>query len=144
MQAGREERRRDACATGEGWAVGYDSGVGKTVVLLHELPDGTSHYDWMIDAGGEGLMTFRLRELPRWGETAEFEAQRIADHRREYLAYEGPVPGRRGTVRREAEGTVEAREDSPGRMTVRVRMGDDETSYRGEELQPGKWRWIRG
>ncbi len=68
-----------------------------TVQLLHELPDGSAHVDWMIapDATGRTrLVTFRLGgrvdELsPAHG--GVLEAERIADHRTVYLDYEGPL-----------------------------------------------------
>jgi len=86
-----------------------------TVQLLHELPDGAAHVDWLLGMDPEGrqpLITFRLPrrvdEL-RAGET--MEAQRIADHRPAYLYYEGPVSGGggsggRGTVRRLRRGRI--------------------------------------
>ena len=39
----------------------------KTVVLQHELPDGTSHFDWLlaVDATAEKpLISFRVVERP--------------------------------------------------------------------------------
>ena len=81
-----------------------------TVQLLHELPDGAAHVDWLLGQDPDGeqpLITFRLPrrvdEL-RAGET--MEAQRIADHRPAYLTYEGAVSGGRGTVRRLRRGRI--------------------------------------
>jgi hypothetical protein len=86
-----------------------------TVQLLHELPDGSAHVDWLLGTDPDGqrpLITFRLPrrvdEL-RAGET--MDAQRIADHRPAYLTYEGPISGGRGgrgTVRRLRAGQVAA------------------------------------
>jgi len=81
-----------------------------TVVLAHHTPTGT-HYDWLFERRGVGvdperpLACFRLeRPMWQWGGRA-WTLQRIADHRRRYLAREGPIgPGpdgaRRGSVRR--------------------------------------------
>lgn len=98
----------------------------RMVLLLHTLPDGSSHYDWMIDpptprrrdATGQAdpdardLLTFRVQEridLPR---VKEFSATRIENHRRLYLTFEGEIgpavakgPSR-GTVKRVARGRV--------------------------------------
>ena len=84
----------------------------RTVQLRHELPDGSWHIDWMLDldAGGAGrLMTLRL--VARVDDLAvgdRLEAQRIADHRRSYLDYEGPISGERGQVIRVANGYIAA------------------------------------
>lgn len=52
------------------------------------------------------LMTFRVAPpgRPDGQGVSVFRAERLADHRREYLTYEGPVSGGRGRVRRVAEG----------------------------------------
>jgi hypothetical protein len=77
------------------------------------------------DPGGR-LITFRLRAgvvwPPRKGDREGFEAERIAGHRQEYLVYEGPVSGNRGTVRR--EGTGECRvELGDGAMVLGFETG---------------------
>lgn len=81
-----------------------------TVILRHELPDGSHHFDWMIASDPEGagpLITFRLDQVLdelRPGES--LRAERIADHRPHYLSYEGPVSGGRGKVWRMRSGTI--------------------------------------
>jgi hypothetical protein len=71
------------------------------VLLRHELPAGaseSSHWDLMLE-DGDVLLTWRFVELPT--ETGgPVAAVKLADHRREYLTYEGPVSGGRGEVRR--------------------------------------------
>jgi hypothetical protein len=75
----------------------------ETVLLRHELPDGSWHHDWMIDPGDDRpLITFRTEAMVP--EVDRFEAERLGDHRRVYLSYEGPVSGGRGEVRRVAAG----------------------------------------
>lgn len=80
------------------------------VELLHTLPDGTVHVDWMIAQDPEtshSLITFRLpRPLTELKPGEELIARRIADHRPSYLTYEGPISGGRGTVRCLARGRV--------------------------------------
>jgi hypothetical protein len=82
----------------------------RTVVLKHVLPDGTSHYDWMlsVDAAGEKpLVSFRVKERPdlvaesRW---VDLEAR--PDHRPEYLNFDGELEGGRGTVEQMAQGSI--------------------------------------
>ena len=74
------------------------------MLLLHTLPDGSAHYDWMIEpAPGATLLTFRLAALFDPAPPAPitpFLAQPLPDHRAIYLHYEGPISGHRGTVRR--------------------------------------------
>jgi hypothetical protein len=89
------------------------------VVLRH---DGISepHFDVMIEAApGGALHTWRVPSWPpRGGEVFE----RLPDHRRDYLDYEGPVSGNRGTVRRVEAGVCEAR-PGDGRLWVGLPSG---------------------
>ena len=82
----------------------------RTVQLRHELPDGTSHVDWMIArdrAGREPLISFRLpRRIDELKPGQRMAAERLADHRPAYLDYEGPVSDEGGSVRRLAWGTL--------------------------------------
>jgi hypothetical protein len=80
----------------------------KWVLLRHELPDGSWHYDWLLsrpDAPEQGLLSFRVFCDPI-SAVERFEAIPTPDHRRVYLTYEGEVSGGRGTVRRVGEGSV--------------------------------------
>lgn len=70
------------------------------VVLLHTLPDGTAHWDLCLDEG-QMLATWQLLDDPgklASGTIVSLSARRIADHRRAYLDYQGPVSGNRGHV----------------------------------------------
>jgi len=76
------------------------------VILLH-VGYGPDHYDLML-SNGRALATWRLSANPAElaaGQSAP--AIRLADHRRDYLTYEGPVSGDRGRVSRTAEGNCE-------------------------------------
>jgi hypothetical protein len=96
-----------------------------TVQLLHELPDGSHHVDWMIaqDPRGRGpLVTFRVpQRVDALDVGQRLEAVRIADHRPAYLTYEGPVSGQRGTVRRLARGAVARLDQQPDEWQMEVR-----------------------
>jgi hypothetical protein len=70
------------------------------VVLTHDHP--VLHWDLMLERG-DVLRTWRLAEEPLPGVAIAAEA--LADHRRKYLDYEGPVTGDRGTVVRWDAGT---------------------------------------
>jgi len=87
---------------------------GRYVVLWHETPADyprPPHFDLMLQAG-DALATWAVERWPGPGETVA--AERLADHRRAYLTYEGPVSGDRGTVRRVASGAYTLRRTSAG------------------------------
>jgi hypothetical protein len=74
------------------------------VVLQHSLPDGTSHYDWLIEpAAGAALLSLRVPVPLQLGTHL---CERQPDHRRIYLTYEGPLTNNRGSVTRIQQGTV--------------------------------------
>jgi hypothetical protein len=83
---------------------------GLRYVVLHHTGVPEEHFDLMFEtAPGSSLATWRSAVWPVVTVTAE----RLADHRREFLEYEGPVSGDRGQVRRVAAGEfhVEATTD---------------------------------
>ena len=93
------------------------------VVLRHEqIAD--PHFDLMFEreaSEGPALRTWRSRVWPITGVT---RLEPLADHRVEYLEYEGPVRGNRGIVRRVASGTchLEAGSDRQ-HVTIHFRDG---------------------
>lgn len=112
----------------------------RMVVLLHTLPDGSSHFDWMIQGPqripappspeDRCLITFRTAVRPDLAPFQQpdgaFEAQRLADHRRAYLDFEGPLSGNRGHVQRLASGTVEALLNEPTIFRLQGRFDPDQ------------------
>jgi len=77
------------------------------VILQHTLPDGSVHWDLCLDEGSV-LATWQILEEPgllTGGVASRVPVRRIADHRRAYLDYEGPVSRNRGHVRRVDRGT---------------------------------------
>jgi DNA polymerase Ligase (LigD) len=110
------------------------------VLLYHECPRDyvrPSHWDLMLEAGGS-LRTWALLELPRGWQAARsytassfaacadssannlVEAERLGDHRRDYLEYEGPLSGKRGQVTRIDAGSFETIEESGERWQVEL------------------------
>ena len=68
------------------------------VVLRHQVPAGSarkSHFDLMFEQNGV-LLTWAAEELPERDHA--IHAERIDDHRIEYLDYEGEIAGGRGRV----------------------------------------------
>jgi hypothetical protein len=66
------------------------------VVLRHTNRDGV-HYDLMIDAGA-ALATWKCTVAPETALESPMACRRLADHRRDYLTYEGPISQDRGVV----------------------------------------------
>jgi len=116
----------------------------RTVLLRHDLPDGSHHFDWLLELDDDEsgpLTTFRLpapvHELAVGGRVS---AERIADHRRRYLEYEGPISGGRGAVRRVQHGCITSIQQQEEVWALTVRWTADppaEQSLRIEFDQSG-------
>ncbi len=117
----------------------YDLGM-RMVLLLHELPDGSAHFDWMIQRpqAGRGLITFRVSARIDLLEQGSFRAQRLADHREVYLSVEGPVSGGRGTVTRLAQGEATLVQEGDGTLNVAGLLGVA-GQWRGQSDKEG---WV--
>ncbi|NMC20225.1 MAG: hypothetical protein GYA33_07360 [Thermogutta sp.] len=66
------------------------------VILQHDAPRGL-HWDLLLETAGL-LSAWAISRPP--DEPGEIPAERLPDHRRLYLEYEGPISGDRGTVTR--------------------------------------------
>ena len=77
-------------------------------VVLHHTGIAEPHFDLMVDVPGRAkLVTWRIKTPPaEWSRAATFVPERIQDHRRVYLTFEGPLSENRGTVARVAAGTA--------------------------------------
>ena len=87
-------------------------------ILYHQMPAGgprLSHWDLLLESG-ETLRTWALAQQPSAGESVA--ADPLADHRIEYLEYEGPVSGNRGEVTRWDAGTFQWLADGPDLVSV--------------------------
>ena len=62
-------------------------------------------------------------------------ARRIDDHRAEYLTYEGPISGDRGTVRRLTRGMVVSWERSGDRWQMEIEWPDPKGGLRRQNLR---------
>lgn len=87
------------------------------VILRHQLPAAHpragTHYDLMLEHQGR-LLTWALAEPLAAGSSSP--AEPLADHRLEYLDYEGPVSGGRGHVTRWDRGGLELCHLGPDRV----------------------------
>ena len=116
------------------------------VILRHDSRRG-EHFDLMLEDAGV-LKTWALPRSPEVG--AEIECEALAEHRIEYLDYEGPISGQRGSVTRWDEGvyTLERRDDAEwvvqlagerlsGRAVIR-RSADDSSRWRFSLAKAGR------
>lgn len=112
------------------------------MLLRHTLADGSSHIDWMLEQpGAERLITFRLDQRIDQEPREPFPAERLADHRRRYLDYEGPISGGRGEVIRLAQGTCSFEYVSPERIVVCIKFGLQDTRLEGRCLRGSRWEF---
>lgn len=130
--------------------------MARTVVLRHDLPDGTHHYDWLIEPMGVSppttprlsapdpdqrvLIAWRLAIPPTDAIDTTLQAERLPPHRRLYLDYEGTIAGNRGSVRRVAEGTIEIVRDSAEGFEAEAVFGADCLRVSASPEQHNMWR----
>jgi len=113
--------------------------VPRYAVLEHDHP--YLHWDFLLEQG-EVLRAWRLEHPPEEGRL--IAAKPLADHRKLYLTYEGPISGNRGSISRWDSGEFTLVEESPTR--IRIRLAG--TKLRGEgqlekDADPGAgWRFI--
>jgi hypothetical protein len=117
--------------------------MNPAVLLKHELPDGSSHYDWMIQRPGRGqLITFRLDKRIDMAPPEHFVGKRLPDHRPEYLAYEGEVSGNRGRVAKLSDGKLDIEVDVHGHFRVAGMMGATRGAFDGRLQPDGNWAFT--
>ena len=91
-------------------------------VLLEHAVGESVHWDFLIEMSHSlDLATWRLARDPSRVTCDPIDAERIADHRRLYLNYEGPISGDRGTVRRVDRGESCVVSSSPERWRFSLR-----------------------
>lgn len=96
-------------------------------VLLEHTSNAGTHWDLLVEVGGQVLLAgWRLSANPIHNKGA-IVVERMPDHRRLYLDYEGEIGGGRGTVRRLDRGPSEWLE----RNGSQVRIGMQGTSLGG-------------
>ena len=88
-------------------------------VLRHDSPRGL-HWDLLLEMGPV-LKTWALSQPPESGKELTCEA--LPDHRLDYLEYEGPLSGDRGTVGRWDYGAYEILRQSESQLVVELAGG---------------------
>jgi len=96
----------------------------------------------MIEPAEAGaLVCFRVMDRIDDPRCTRFHAARLADHRREFLNYQGKVSGGRGDVVRVASGTCHALTEAPGLFLIHADFGLGPCVFRGTQA-PGVEGWI--
>ncbi len=115
------------------------------VVLLHTLPDASSHLDWFTARSPNPdapLLAFRAALRPDDPTVHAFSAEPLPDHRAHYLTHEGalePKDGHpRGALRRLAQGTATIERADPDALVLVAQWGGERRRYTGRPTGP---RW---
>ncbi len=123
------------------------------VVLLHTLPDGTSHFDWLIEIPNRSdehrLRAFRTDSDPSLRHSGQlFHGEQLPDHRAHYLSYEGPISGDRGSVLQVACGVCDVYDAAKiSQLQIQIHWGPDDKSnakklrYCGKNIQEQAWEF---
>lgn len=95
----------------------------------------------MIEAG-EVLRAWALDREP--AADCNIAAEPLADHRKAYLDYEGPLSGDRGCVRRWDAGTYRIEREAGAELVVRLRGRrlHGTVTITLQEHGPGCWRYV--
>jgi hypothetical protein len=141
----------------------FEPGSGESDAAVSGKPQfpplfsrGQNHWDLMFEMG-DVLLTYRLLALPQASHSIDLAVQRLPDHRRHYLEYEGPVSGQRGAVSRWAAGQFSLCDDRFRIMDIphTVAQGEPQVAWvklSGAELharmllaesQVGDWLTMR-
>lgn len=117
------------------------------VLLHHDMPDGSWHLDWMLERIGDDphrLVTFRVDQRIDHSACVVFHAEHLADHRADYLDYEGPVSGDRGIVRRLARGRCSILDLTDQTLIARIAWGGLHRLARGVLKAGDRWSFTLG
>lgn len=91
-------------------------------VILHHVQSNGEHWDLMLESG-DVLLTWQLEREPVDLSCLPIAANRIDDHRKAYLEYEGPLSHDRGCVRRVDSGTVKSLTQRPDGYELELTHG---------------------
>lgn len=110
--------------------------------VLHHTGIDEPHFDLLFELQKGALLACWRSAC--WPITQATTLQRLADHRREYLDYEGPISGNRGEVRRVAGGefwleaaceeALQIRSQEGWRISMRRSDHSDVWTAEGERL----------
>ncbi len=90
--------------------------------ILHHQELTGEHWDLMLEHG-DVLLTWQLDADPVSPDVLPIRARRIADHRKTYLTYGGPISDDRGSVTRVDGGSVEFENITESEVVLRLAEG---------------------
>jgi len=105
-------------------------------VILEHTHQGV-HFDLMMEVNGK-LRTWRLATPPHPDQQQPAEAS--FDHRLNYLDYEGPLSGDRGSVCRWDHGTYEGVATDPGTIDVKLQGAKLSGRLLLRQVESGAWQ----
>lgn len=108
------------------------------VILTHDHP--ILHWDFLLEFG-DSCRTWRLSRSPDC--EVPITAEAIADHRLDYLAYEGPVSGDRGTVSQWDVGTFEVHSETSTEIVIELRGRKLIGLIQLTASTDAQWQWLR-
>jgi hypothetical protein len=110
------------------------------VIQEHQRQGEETHWDLMLEQGNS-LKTFRLNLPPQDIQASPGLAVPIADHKRRFLTYEGPVNQGQGSVRIVEQGHYTTQSQSVSNWSLSL----DGTLLRGTfkiaQLENGTWQF---
>lgn len=111
-------------------------------VILHHTGYGREHWDLMLEHEGV-LWTWQLLADPTAAArpAASIEAVRIADHRLQYLDYEGPISRDRGRVQRVDSGDLLGLSEAHDAIRVELEGAHLRGAFLLSHVVGDQWRW---
>jgi hypothetical protein len=108
--------------------------------ILHHQDRAGEHWDFLIEQPA-ALATWKFPGDPTAPGALPAEGRRIADHRKVYLDYEGPVRGDRGHVRRVDGGACDILDAGENGWRVVLRGGRLRGFFTLRPCGAGGYRW---
>jgi len=109
------------------------------VILRHENI-AAPHFDLMFETTPGGLLATWRSDF--WPIVQPTPLLRLGDHRRDYLTYEGPLTGNRGSVRRIEAGTFVRQTPSAAEIKVELTTGSATRKMQLTLDVGGERRWT--
>ena len=111
------------------------------VTLKHTTPKGI-HRDFMLEFG-EILATWRIEIGPEKLPDRPAAAEKIFDHPKKFLSYEGPVNNGTGSVVREDKGVYKLISESDGRLEIEISAEAVSGKFLLERISGSQWKFFK-
>lgn len=118
------------------------SAVPRRFAILHHTGYGREHWDLLLEQD-ETLLAWQLRSFPTSDDDFPVAGVRIADHRKTYLDYEGPVSGDRGQVTAVDRGQLTMISQAPRRIEFVLAGGTLTGRFVLTQVGEGAWQLHR-